>query len=77
MCKYCHQKGYLLDNYLDEAFVKNGFNNWKKARERFTKHEKSNSHRESLYKIHQMKASAGIGAQLDQQRINNCIANYS
>ena len=39
---------------------------YKKAHEHFTKHEKSNSHCESLYKIHQMKASPGIGALLDQ-----------
>ena len=41
-------------------FLINGFKNWKKPHERFTKHEKSNSHRESLYKIHQMKASPGM-----------------
>ena len=60
-----------MDKYIDEAFVRNGFNNWKKAHERFTKHEKSNSHKESVYKIHQMKISAGIGAQLDQQMKEN------
>ena len=63
----CHQKGYLLDNYLYEAFVKNGFNNWKRLVS-VSPNMKSPTAIVSLFiKIHQMKASAGIGAQLDQQ----------
>lgn len=46
-CKYCSYKGYLLDKNTDEAFVINGFNNWKKSHERFKQHAKSNSHKES------------------------------
>ena len=71
LCKFFHQGGNLLDKNLDDAFITTGFNNWKKARERFTKHEKSNSHRKSLFKIQQMKGSHGIGTQLDEQMKKN------
>ena len=27
MCKYCYNKGYLLDKYYDKAFVTSGFSN--------------------------------------------------
>ena len=51
----------------------------KKAHEHFTKHEKSNSHRESLYKIHQMKASPGMVLYLINRwrRHRSCIAACS
>ena len=33
-----------LNGYVDSVFTKCGFNNWKKAIDRFVKHEKSASH---------------------------------
>ena len=71
MCKYCYNKGYLLDKYVDKAFVSTGFNNWKKAHERFKLHSKSNCHRESVIKISQIKSAPDIGAQLDKQLKEN------
>lgn len=66
LCKYCSDKGYLLDKYADKAFVSSGFNNWKKAHQRFKQHEQSSSHKESVMKVQQMK-NPGITAQLDKK----------
>ena len=50
-CRYCTEKGLLLDKFGDKAFVHMGFDNWKKAKERFKQHEKSSSHLESASKL--------------------------
>ena len=60
-----------MDKYVDKAFVNTGFNNWKKAHERFKLHSKSNCHRESVIKISQIKSAPDIGAQLDKQLKEN------
>lgn len=66
LCKYCSSKGYLSDKSADEAFITNGFNNWKKAHERYKQHAKSNSHREAIMMVSQMRVP-GIDAQLNKQ----------
>ena len=48
------------------VFLCVGFDNWKKAHERFQKHAQSNSHREAMMKVEQMKQQ-GIDAQLSTQ----------
>ena len=60
-CRYCYQKGMLLDKYTDAAFVREGFDNWKRGHERFQRHAQSHSHRESVMKIAQMQ-QPGIDA---------------
>ena len=65
-CKYCTKRGLLSDKHVDSVFVNAGFDNWKKAHERFKQHAHSSSHRECLMKIEQMK-KPGIDAQLSKQ----------
>ena len=40
----------------DQAFTQTGFQNWKKAAEKFKKHEASNCHKESVLKLSTRKA---------------------
>ena len=65
-CKYCATQGLLFDKTVDSAFVSVGFDNWKKAHERFKQHAQSISHREAMMKIDSMKRP-GIEAQLSSQ----------
>ena len=55
-----------MDKHVDSVFVSAGFDNWKKAHERFKQHAQSNSHREAMMKVEQMK-QPGIDAQLSTQ----------
>ena len=51
-CWYCTEKHLLhLAKKGDDAFVDTGFDNWKKARERFTVHALSDVHKEAVLKI--------------------------
>lgn len=53
------------------AFVENGFQNLKKARERFHDHESSSVHAEAVMKLGAVKsASSGVGALLSRQLEN-------
>ena len=40
----------------EDAFVLNGFDNWKKGRERFERHQVSDCHREAQLKLKSMQA---------------------
>lgn len=42
------KRGLVLHGNKDDAFAKSGYSHWKKALERFDKHENSASHREAL-----------------------------
>jgi GH18 family chitinase len=44
----------------EESFISIGFDNWKKSKERFKKHEKSHSHRESAMKLLSTTKSQGV-----------------
>ena len=46
-CKYCATQGLLFNKTVDSAFVSVGFDNWKKAHERFKQHAQSISHKEA------------------------------
>lgn len=46
--KSCENKLVKTHSYRDPAFVENGFRYWKNATQRFTHHEKSDAHRESV-----------------------------
>ena len=47
-------KGLCLGKKGD-AFISNGFDNWKKAHERFTQHTQSDLHKESILKVELLK----------------------
>ena len=54
-CRYSHKRGLLTDKLGEAAFITAGFNNWKKALERFEHHSQSSIHREGVLKIELMK----------------------
>lgn len=55
-CRYCSRKGLLgLARKGEENFIEAGFDNWKKAHERFSQHAKSSLHKEAVFKIEQLK----------------------
>lgn len=52
VCRYCSEKNLLeLSKKGEDAFILVGFNNWKKARERFDTHSLSDTHKEVALKI--------------------------
>lgn len=52
ICHYCSEKRLLgLAKKGDDAFILSGFNNWKKAREKFDTHAKSDLHKEAVLKV--------------------------
>ena len=51
LCFYClvaDKRGLKISGYMDEMFTNTGFSNWKKAIEKFEKHQTSKSHREAI-----------------------------
>ena len=67
-CQICR---YAIRNKLptfskngEPAFTTSGFTNWKKGKERFTSHQKSEFHRECLMKTTQLKNATPINAQV-------------
>ena len=53
-CRYCVGNGLCLGK-KEDAFISNGFDNWKKAHERFTQHTQSDLHKESILKVELLK----------------------
>lgn len=64
-CRYCFTNGLLLD-HVDDAFVRVGFDNWKKARERFQKHTQSQPHKQAMMHFERLKQPS-IDSQLHSQ----------
>ena len=64
-CRYCTEKH--LAKKGDDAFVDTGFDNWKKAREKFTVHAQSDVHKEAVLKIEL----------LDQDSVHALITNQA
>ena len=55
-CKLAAIRGLLsFSKNASDAFVTKGFNNWKKAKERFQEHEQSHAHSEACVKISALK----------------------
>ena len=51
-CRYCSEKGlFHLAKKGEDAFVEVGFDNWKKAHEKFNQHSHSDLHKEALLKV--------------------------
>ena len=51
LCYYClvaDKRGLQITHNKDEAFTRNGFSNWKKALERFEKHQGTIAHRQAV-----------------------------
>ena len=81
-CFYCRlaaTRGLLsFSKNASDAFVSKGFNNWKKAKERFREHEQSHAHSEACVKISALKQPS-VAAQLstkvlmDQEKHRNLL----
>lgn len=69
-CFYCRSamsKGLLAwSKKADGAFITKGFDNWKKAKERFQAHEQSQAHQEACFKCRAIKEPS-VAAQLASQ----------
>ena len=69
-CFYCHaavSKHLLMfSTKADSAFISNGFNNWKKVKDRFRNHEKSHTHMEACAAYAALQQPS-IAAQLSHQ----------
>lgn len=70
-CFFC--RVFYKPNKMDDAFTCKGYNNWKKAIEKFNSHQKSNIHLESLIKVEEFKKTlsvtcGSIAHKLDSQR---------
>ena len=63
-CYYCRtmtsQGKLTLSKKCDEAFSSRGYDNWKKAIEKFKEHEKSQGHREACMKYRSQKGPSVI-----------------
>ena len=65
--RYCHSHGVMqFATKSEDGFMVSGFDNWKKAHERFVKHADSGTHKEALLKIELMKQD-GINSSLSKQ----------
>jgi len=69
MCRSAKLRNLLsFPKHQKSAFVEDGFMNWKKALQRFNKHESSVMHREAVLKLAATLSMAkGIDAQLSAQ----------
>lgn len=77
-CFYCHiasSKGLLtFSSKGEQAFVDIGFNNWKKAIQRFQEHEQSQAHKEAVLKVNvlqQPSVAILLNHQLEQDQTTN------
>ena len=60
-CVQCHKRGVLnFTRKYDNAFILDGFHNWKKGRERLQRHERSECHKEAILKLNSMKGPSVI-----------------
>jgi len=70
-CQFCTNKGLLsLAKKGEDAFVNTGFDNWKKALERLSKHAESDIHKEAVLKI-ELTRQKSISAQLNSQALTD------
>ena len=79
LCFYCHiaEKQHLpISSNKDRAFTTSGFSNWKKAIERFNKHESSLSHHQAVDFVEKIpRTTKNVGEMLSssyaQQKAEN------
>ena len=65
------QKADNLARCAEEAFVTNGFSNWKKACEKFSNHEKSQAHKLSLQSLKAQTNKPIMVAQLNKKALED------
>ena len=69
-CFYCRlyyeQKELCLSKNIEPAFIRDGFNNWKKALQRFDVHQRSAGHKEAIFKFSR-RVAPGINVQINTE----------
>jgi len=73
VCFHCSKADHLsllsLTTQNEDTFIHKGFANWKKATDRFAKHERSACHSHAVYQLQQLKRPS-VCAQLSEQKLN-------
>ena len=64
-CRSALSRGLICTPSKGQAFVSKGFDNWKKAKERFREHEHCQVHREACLKL-QLSQQSSVATQLSQ-----------
>ena len=71
-CRAADEQKLLTPSELAKSpFIHHGFNNWKKALDKFREHESSNMHKLATEKLAAKVKGVGIDAQLDAQLRND------
>ena len=70
-CRAANEQSLLTSKPIKSSFIHHGFNNWKKALEKFREHECSNMHKEGTEKLATKARGVAIDAQLNAQLRNN------
>ena len=74
-CLQCYSKGLLtMTKKYEDSFILNGFDNWRKARERFECHQMSECHREAqliLKRLQTPSVMDKFALQAKQDQIEN------
>lgn len=80
LCFYCSKASRLsllsLTTQNEDTFTHKGFVNWKKAMERFDKHEKSACHNHAVYQVQQLNKPS-VCAQLSEYKLSEQAINRS
>lgn len=79
LCSTCreifHTMGLPFSSKKETIFIELGFSNWKKGVEKFKLHEQSMCHKEAVVKLHALKASVNVCAQLSDQKKKEMMVN--
>ena len=70
-CRAAIEQSLLNSKPTKSNFIHHGFNNWKKALEKFREHECSSMHKEATEKLATKARGVGIDAQLNAQLRND------
>ena len=61
-----------MSTKADDAFSSTGFNNWKKALEKFRLHEQSDAHKEAIMKCKMLQTGVALSGQFSSQLAKEC-----
>uniref|UniRef100_H2ZUI1 DUF4371 domain-containing protein n=1 Tax=Latimeria chalumnae TaxID=7897 RepID=H2ZUI1_LATCH len=76
-CTVCFKKLNSFSKCGDDAFISIGMNNWKDCPGKLDVHEKSNYHRECVYKVHAYTSQVSVDVQLQQNKEIKQAINHS
>ena len=77
-CSKAFKEKKIFGKNFEPAFISNGYNNWKKAIEKFRLHEKSDCHKESFQKIVSLESEVkDVGELLSHEHAKEKSENRS